>query len=165
MNEVTDQEQPISASGLAAVLNVSARTVKRWAKRGDIPSEHDGHSYSFYLSQVKEALRQQYPSSKRTGTVGVAEIAAEFRRTPNTVRLWAAHGIIPGAKKGRIWQFDIEEVRTALRANPWVVNGMADIGPLDSLLAESNSGTKGNNDAYLAHHDGLPGAARRRDHG
>ena len=73
----------LSIKELAAIMGVSTDTIRRAARRGEIPSTRVGRAYRFDLRQVLHRMEQNTVVHLRRGSAGAPGGASRPRATQN----------------------------------------------------------------------------------
>ena len=55
-------------------------------------------------------------NQNRTRLIGTSQVAARLGVDPKTVRTWAASGILPAVKIGKLWRFNADEIEQIVRS-------------------------------------------------
>ncbi len=131
----TPANEVLTASEVAAWLELNIETVQRGAKSGRIPARRIGKEWRFLRDAVAESLGlgvattsdaeddafPRSPFEMRTGAAAAgmdSEQAAEFLRIKEwTVRSEANQGRLPGWHEGPRWRFSREELIEHMRAD------------------------------------------------
>jgi|CXWL01.1.fsa_nt_gi excisionase family DNA binding protein len=81
------QTKNLSIKALAVIIGVSPDTIRRSARRGEIPSTRVGTAYRFDLPQVRHQMERNAVASRQEGIDGRAgrrEPAARRVKRPRT---------------------------------------------------------------------------------